>query len=240
MGDETHLVSNAASFAQRGYIIIENAVDLAELHSLRAESDELFNQAEADVVADLGCILEPHSQLSNAERTSFELYTCARTEATTTAEDVWRITQRFATIARSLLPSDVSVHLFNEQYIVKPPHQAQSTAFAWHRDSDFMDAHGRDMPTVAFWLALDDVKETNGTIFVSTSSAEQSAPPAASIIGVPVVARAGTLVVIDGKLLHRSAPNNSDKFRRVYMPQFSGVVRRVDGELVALAVPMEK
>ncbi|KAJ3156685.1 hypothetical protein HDU86_003909 [Geranomyces michiganensis] len=224
--------SNVTFFGQHGYVILDDAVDQAELEALRAESDELFNQAEADVVADLGCILEPHPPLSNDERSSFELYSRARADMTETAEDVWRVAQRFARIAKALLPSDVEVHLFNEQYIVKPAHQEKSTAFSWHRDSDYMDAHGRKMPSIAFWLALDDVEETNGTLFISTSTEPKPK-------GMPVVARAGALVMMAGTLFHRSGLNAGNKFRRVYMPQFSGVIRRLDGELVALAVPME-
>ena len=68
------------------------------------------------------------------------------------------------------------VHLFNDQYIVKPPSSAHAR-FKWHRDSQWCDPESGEpdgrapsrrgyRPYVSLWTALDDVDAVNGAVRV--------------------------------------------------------------------------
>jgi len=61
------------------------------------------------------------------------------------------------------------VHLFNDQYIAKPPKSADAR-FTWHRDSQWCDEGETPGPNykpyLSCWVALDDVDADNGAIRV--------------------------------------------------------------------------
>ena len=63
-------------------------------------------------------------------------------------------------IARATLGD--TVYLFNEQYVVKAAEQGMK--FGWHQDSGFIPYAHR--PYLTCWIALDDVTETNGTVYL--------------------------------------------------------------------------
>lgn len=97
----------------------------------------------------------------------------------------------------------------NEQYIVKPP-RSSSSAFTWHRDSDYYhDIKIRSQPSIACWTALDEVNESNGTVVLEDQS----------IMTMP----AGSILFMSSQLIHKSAGNSTNLFRRAFMPQFSTV-----------------
>ena len=55
-----------------------------------------------------------------------------------------------------------NVYLFNEQYVVKAAERGMK--FGWHQDSGFIPyAH---QPYLTCWIALDDVTEANGTVYL--------------------------------------------------------------------------
>jgi Phytanoyl-CoA dioxygenase (PhyH) len=55
-----------------------------------------------------------------------------------------------------------TVHLFNEQYVVKGAEQGMK--FGWHQDSGYIGyAH---QPYLTCWIALDDMTEANGTVYL--------------------------------------------------------------------------
>ncbi|RKO85713.1 hypothetical protein BDK51DRAFT_48512, partial [Blyttiomyces helicus] len=134
-------------------------------------------------------------------------------------------------------------------------------------DSEYMGAESRRTPTIACWLALDDMTEFNGALvlepypphttphptppFATTEShaahhaAMSSAYPPQRLSSNSVLAevKAGSCVFMSGHVLHCSLPNASRRFRRAWMPQFSaGAVMRGTGEKagipVAFAVPV--
>lgn len=64
-----------------------------------------------------------------------------------------------------------AVLLYNEQYIMKPPHSSGS-AFGWHYDSQWCDKqHGvQYSPYLSLWVALDDMTAENGCLVVLPGS----------------------------------------------------------------------
>ena len=65
-----------------------------------------------------------------------------------------------AQIARAALGE--TVYLFNEQYVVKAAERGMT--FAWHQDGGFIDY--LHQPYLTCWIALDDVSEANGTVYL--------------------------------------------------------------------------
>src|ERR671910_3752876 len=125
-----------------------------------------------------------------------------------------------------------TVYLFNEQYVVKAAERGMQ--FSWHQDSGFIDYAHR--PYLTCWIALDDMTEANGTVYVlpysraGTRDVVKHAREEESndLIGYfgddpgdPVIVPAGSIACFSTTLFHRSGPNTTDRIRRVYVAQYS-------------------
>ena len=152
-------------------------------------------------------------------------------------------------IARAALGD--TVYLFNEQYVVKAAEQGMK--FSWHQDSGFIDHPHR--PYLTCWIALDDVTEANGTVYLlpysraGTRDVVKHARDGQSndLIGYsgddpgdPVIATAGSIACFSTTLFHRSGPNTTDGVRRVYVAQYSAEpILNADGsQPLRLAEPL--
>jgi len=135
-----------------------------------------------------------------------------------------------ADICRALL-GDTAFLAF-EQFVVKGPEQGMS--FAWHQDSGYVNRPHR--PYLTCWCMLDDVTEENGTVYMlpydragTRERVEHVKDEAKGDLigyfgddpGVPVVAPAGSIACFASTVFHRSGPNITDKFRRIFLPQYS-------------------
>ena len=125
-----------------------------------------------------------------------------------------------------------TVYLFNEQYVVKAAERGMR--FGWHQDSGFIGYP--HPPYLTCWIALDDVDEANGTVYLlpyaragtrdvvehvatrgpTTWSATSATTPATRSI-VP----AGSIACFSSTVFHRSGPNTTDRPRRIYVAQYS-------------------
>jgi ectoine hydroxylase-related dioxygenase (phytanoyl-CoA dioxygenase family) len=135
-----------------------------------------------------------------------------------------------AQIARTALGNPV--FLFNEQYVVKAAERGMK--FGWHQDSGFVPyAHP---PYLTCWIALDDVTEANGTVYLLPYSRAGTRdvvehvhdPETNDMIGYfgddpgdPVVVPAGSIACFSSTIFHRSGPNTTEEMRRVYLAQYS-------------------
>lgn len=134
-----------------------------------------------------------------------------------------------------------NAYLFWEQYVIKAADP--DTSFAWHQDSGYV--HEDHEPYLTCWIALDDVTEENGSVYLLPYSrsgiksyVKHIPDPVVndrvayfgSDPGMPVVVPAGSIAVFSSVVLHRSGPNLTDKLRRVYLAQYSGeVIMSKDG-----------
>lgn len=144
-----------------------------------------------------------------------------------------------ADICRATVGPDA--YLFWEQYVIKGT--SPNTTFSWHQDSGYV--HEDHLPYVTCWIALDDVTEENGSVYLLPyprsgirSYIKHIKDPASNDMvcyfgsdpGLPLVAPAGSVVVFSSTVIHRSGPNLTDKLRRVYLSQYSGeIVLNKDG-----------
>jgi ectoine hydroxylase-related dioxygenase (phytanoyl-CoA dioxygenase family) len=125
-----------------------------------------------------------------------------------------------------------TVYLFNEQYVVKAAERGMK--FSWHQDSGFIEyAH---LPYLTCWVALDDMTEANGTVYLLPYSRAGTRgvvkhvrdEETGDLIGYfgddpgdPVIVPAGSIACFSSTLFHRSGNNETDRMRRVYVAQYS-------------------
>ena len=137
-----------------------------------------------------------------------------------------------AQLCLATLGNDAS--LFFEQFVIKAADPAD-TAFGWHQDSGYV-GHENHEPYVTCWVALDDVAEENGTVYLLPYSrsgirsyVKHVPDPGVNDLvgyfgddpGIPVVIPAGSIAVFSSTVFHRSGPNVTDELRRVYIAQYS-------------------
>ncbi|KAL1924564.1 uncharacterized protein VTP21DRAFT_4218 [Calcarisporiella thermophila] len=252
-------------FHTKGYAICENVLSQTEIKLLRDECDVLVNFVynDRDLLCDMGCVIETLScgyfdaPDDKDYKTNRDTYVNMRSQIN--RDVISLLLGKIPAIAKQFLLFE-NVYLFNEQYIVKPPRSSQAQ-FAWHQDSEYMDNISSVVPSISCWIALDDVDENNGTLFIEPYVSEYSEdvtpnnldeysqfhrglaklyPPitdAQSSSQVTVRIQAGSIVFMSGYVRHRSIGNSTSKFRRVFMPQYSaGVVKSPKGGPLALAI----
>lgn len=145
-----------------------------------------------------------------------------------------------AEICRATLGENA--YLFWEQYVIKAGDP--DTAFAWHQDSGYV--HEDHEPYLTCWIALDDVTEENGSVYLlpySRSGIKSyikhiQDPELNDLVcyfgsdpGIPMTAPAGSIVVFSSVVIHRSGANTTDRHRRVYLAQYSkDVILAKDGK----------
>jgi ectoine hydroxylase-related dioxygenase (phytanoyl-CoA dioxygenase family) len=125
-----------------------------------------------------------------------------------------------------------TVYLFNEQYVVKAAEHG--IKFSWHQDSGFVEYEHR--PYLTCWIALDDVTEANGTVYLLPYSRAGTRDVVEHVRdeetndlvgyfgddpGDPVIVRAGSIACFSSTVFHRSGPNTTDRMRRVYLAQYT-------------------
>ncbi len=209
--------AQVASFHERGFLVIEEALqpeEIARLHSeavriCRGERGALrkglahgAQESDEEVIRQYLCIHFPHkiSPLMHAQLSHPAI--------------VSALTQ--------LIGPDVKC--MQSMLFVK---SAGKPGQAWHQDEDFIPT--RDRSLTGAWMALDDATLENGCLWVLPGShrhgvlwplGEQDDPrfdctdeshgfPWRDEDAIPVEVRAGSIVFFNGYLLHRSLPNRA-------------------------------
>jgi ectoine hydroxylase-related dioxygenase (phytanoyl-CoA dioxygenase family) len=130
---------------------------------------------------------------------------------------------------------------FVEQYVIKCADR--ESAFSWHQDSGYV--HENHRPYLTCWIALDDVTEENGCVYLlpyprvgirtyvkhfHDAATNDKVGYIGADPGIPVVVPAGSIACFSSVVFHRSGPNLTDHNRRVYLAQYSPeVITTSDG-----------
>ncbi|KAI1716653.1 phytanoyl-CoA dioxygenase (PhyH) domain-containing protein [Ditylenchus destructor] len=136
----------------------------------------------------------------------------------------------------------ITPKIVQSMYIFKQPSIGGSVTD--HIDSTFLQVDPPEQ-VIGVWIALDDATEANGCLwfipgsqrestadgykFVRTFSGSDSCDVKGQLVKftgtrptydqsrfIPVEVKTGSLVLIDGKVVHKSEPNTSDKSRHAY------------------------
>ncbi len=151
----------------------------------------------------------------------------------------WSCDPRWESIVCPLIDDPSGVRLLWEQSVTKPA--GSRAELPWHQDNCYLPLDAGE--SVSCWVALDESDVDNGCLWVIPGSHRVGALPHeevdpscwfrggldASVIGVPVPVRRGSVVVMSSLLLHRSGPNLSAEDRRAWILQFCGAEASVSG-----------
>jgi ectoine hydroxylase-related dioxygenase (phytanoyl-CoA dioxygenase family) len=214
-------------FAEEGYTVFESAIPADLLRLLKSGLQAGIAAANARM-DELGVDVDG---LNHRDKRYF----IGNAHWTQPRMEEFLYSELMAEVCRGALGDDVW-HFFN-QYVVK--FAEVGTKFAWHQDSGYVAKRKSKphQPYLSCWCPLDDVDESNGTIYVLPFS---RTPDPGTVIdhahdeasndligyfgddpGEPIVVPAGSIVAFSSVLLHRSGPNLTDRPRRVFLAQYS-------------------
>ena len=226
-------------YQEDGYFILESVLGEEDLALVRKKCDELVAEQEAEMDR-LGT-----DELNLSRRGSRYFIFNAFRDHPELADFVF--SDIFEEICRATVGENAL--LFWEQFVVKGTSKSSRSAFSWHQDAGYVD--GLPVPHyVNAWVALDDVNEDNGTIYLLSYSKAGTRARVDHVVdeetgdrvgyfgddpGVPVIAPAGSIAVFSSTTFHRSGPNVTDKYRRAYALQFAEEpVHEADGSIMGL------
>ncbi len=227
-------------YQEQGFFVLESAVPADQLAFLREKCDG-FVRAQDKEMDRLGT-----DELNLSRRGSRYFVFLAYKENPDLAAFIFG--DLFAEICKATVGDDAM--LFWEQFVIKGgPDTSTKGAFSWHQDAGYVD--GLPVPHyVNAWVALDDVSDQNGTIYLlpyekagTRERIEHQVDPATGDrvgyfgeeTGIPVIAPAGSIAVFSSTTFHRSGPNLTPNMRRAYALQFSEApVFHADGSQMGL------
>jgi ectoine hydroxylase-related dioxygenase (phytanoyl-CoA dioxygenase family) len=210
------------AYRDQGWFVLEDALDSGSLDVLRRECQRFMDERDAEMDA-------AGTDVIGLDRRGQRYF-------------VNDCSTRSAALRQLLLGEAMrevcshtvgeNAYLFNDQFVVKGTDG--ETSFSWHQDGGYIPyEHPR---YVTCWIALDDVDETNGTIYVlpyDRAGTREVVPhrrdPATNDMvgyfgddpGVPATVVAGSIVCFSSTVFHRSGANTTDRLRRVYVAQYS-------------------
>jgi ectoine hydroxylase-related dioxygenase (phytanoyl-CoA dioxygenase family) len=211
----------ARQFRDEGFFLLERVVPTSDLEVLRGECQRLIDERDREMDR-LGV-----DKLDLDHRGS-RYFVHAYSQSP--AIQRFLFSDLMADIARAALGE--TVYLFNEQYVVKAAERGMK--FGWHQDSGFIGYAHR--PYLTCWIALDEVSEANGTVYllpyeragtrrvvehVHDDETNDMVGYFGDDPGDPVSVSAGSIACFSSTLFHRSGPNTTDRIRRVYVAQYS-------------------
>lgn len=232
---------NLESWERDGFFVLQSVVPQEHIDLLRSLVAELIEEADAKMDA-LG--VERLGINSKGSRYFMYGYENQKTRA---GEFIF--SDVMADITRATLGNNV--YLFHEQFVVKAAEKGES--FSWHQDSGYV-GFPEHKPYLSCWVSLDDVSEENGTVYMlpyDRAGTREYVPHGQNEEnndmvgyqgddpGVPVICPAGSIAVFSSTVFHRSGPNQTDKMRRIYLPQYSvePIVTPKTGDQWGLAIP---
>jgi ectoine hydroxylase-related dioxygenase (phytanoyl-CoA dioxygenase family) len=228
MATQTLRITDAhrRQFAEEGYFILEAAIPPDHLAALGIELENIIQAINARM-DELGTDIDG---LNHRDKRYF----IGNLHLSQPRINEFLHSPLMADVCRATLGPD-AWHFFN-QYVVK--FAEVGSTFQWHQDSGYVAERKRSphKPYLTCWCPLDDVDESNGTIYVLPFSRtpdrgvteHRTDEKSNDLVGYfgddpgdPVVVPAGSVVVFSSLLLHRSGPNTTDRARRVFLAQYS-------------------
>ena len=232
-------------YHNEGYMILERVIPDDLLQMLREESSYFMGYKDAEMDAQN---TEQH-QLTIRRNRYFiggKYHTSPR---------LWRFVYSdiMAEVCKAALGPDA--YLFNEQWVIKAAEKGG--AFSWHQDSGYVGRHNPHKPYLSCWCTLDDVDETNGSVYllphsrggtrgqiidhVKDEKTQDLVGYTGDDPGIPVIAPAGSVVAFTSLNFHRSGRNTTSTMRRIYLTQYSSEsILNTAGKNWAQAVPFVK
>jgi hypothetical protein len=234
-GDEYVLTAEqVASYEADGYLVLPDVVTEEELSLLEPTFQRFIEGRVAGMGRDFCDMSGPYGRAFE----DFNLVNAVlpRVYEPALADNVFE--RRATSIARQLIAPDIALDY--DQFLAKRPRRPQAV-FSWHQDLGYWPAGTPDTRTVTCSLALDDATTENGCLQVVpgshlearlrphrpaawTTSPELRAEahtltveltPADRLVSLPVPR--GGITVHNERIVHGSAGNHTDGWRRTYV-----------------------
>jgi len=207
---------------EEGYFILERAIPPQQLDALRNECQRFIDVINAEMDAE-------GVKVKGINHRDSRYFIARRHKDSQVLRDFL-----FGPIMEQAVRATVGpdAYLFVDQFVVKMAEVGMK--FAWHRDSGYVGhAHA---PYLSAWVAMDDMSEANGTIYVlpySRAGVRETVKHTKEAgsndmigyhgddPGVPVIVPAGSVVCFSSNCFHRSGANTTKKPRRSYLCQYS-------------------
>ena len=223
--------AHARQYQEEGWFVLERVLPEDQLELLRGLAQKAMDRADAEM--DTAAV--DRLGLNHRGRRYF-VSGMAEQEPSLRS---FLFGDLMADICRATLGPDV--FQFVEQFVIKAADK--NSAFSWHQDSGFV--HEDHEPYLTCWIALDDVTEANGSVYLLPYSRagvrsyvkhfhDEATNDKVGYFGddpgTPVVVPAGSIACFSSVVFHRSGPNLTQDLRRVYLTQYSSeVIRTKDG-----------
>lgn len=202
-------------YKENGYLIVENAFSRDEIESLLREGVQICRGERGDVKG------LPEISPGESDEAVMRRVLCIH-HPHKISETILRAMSHPSIVEILTGVIGPNVKCMQSMLFIKA---AGKPGQAWHQDEDFIPTRDRSMTGV--WIALDDATVNNGCLWVIPSShkhgvlwelEKQNNPdfdcsdesvgfPYTDEDAVPVELKAGSMVVFNGYLLHRSLPN---------------------------------
>lgn len=205
-----------------GYCILERAVPPDVLESLRNECQHFIDVINSEMDAE-GVTVKGINHRDKR-------YFIARRHKDSQVLRNFLFSDLMAQVVRATVGPEA--YLFVDQFVVKMAEVGMK--FAWHQDSGYV---GHPHPEyLSAWVAMDDMTEENGTIYVLPYSRAGVRETVKHVKeegtndmvgyhgddpGIPVIVPAGTIVCFSSNCFHRSGANTTKNPRRSYLCQYS-------------------
>ncbi|HEX6355088.1 phytanoyl-CoA dioxygenase family protein [Actinophytocola sp.] len=209
-------------YREEGWFVLERVLSDEQLELLRGFAETAMNRIDAEMDAAGVDVLD----INHRGRRYFA-NGLAKTEP---ALRSFLFGDLMADICRATI--GVNAYQFVEQYVIKGADK--NSAFSWHQDSGYV--HENHEPYLTCWIALDDVTEENGCVYLlpysragirtyvkhfDDATTNDKVGYIGTDPGVPIIAPAGSIACFSSVVFHRSGPNLTDRVRRVYLAQYS-------------------
>ncbi|HEY8561623.1 MAG TPA: phytanoyl-CoA dioxygenase family protein [Pyrinomonadaceae bacterium] len=205
--------SEIARYRDDGFFIYGAVVEDRDVRVLQAEAARLWEAAHKDF--DAGASWNQNAILNGVHRESPLMR---------------EIMYRSALVDVMTQVIGANIKAASNQLVFKSPNDERP--YDWHQDNGFGPLE--PATTVSCWMALDDVHEKNGCLWVIPGShkngrlehrAERGRERIAAVeneeSAVPVLLKAGECVFFHGDLLHKSNGNSTDKMRRAFFYRYA-------------------
>lgn len=199
-----------SQYKQQGYVILGQVLDATHLAGLRDEEARVRE-------------FEPYEPNTTIFRSQLARYSAV-------IRDIIAA-ESLVGVARQLIAPTVC-HWYNQFVTKMPDGNRGKSDFPWHQDNGYVSIEPATNLTI--WIALDDVDERNGCVWVLPESHRQglldhrsagkdSWHLTVSVVGdgVPAKLKAGEAVAFTGLTLHRSKLNHTDRPRRAFFIEYA-------------------
>jgi ectoine hydroxylase-related dioxygenase (phytanoyl-CoA dioxygenase family) len=226
--------AQVAGYERDGYLVLSDVLSEAELGPIEAVFERFIHGHVPGMGRDFCDMSGPYGRAFE----DFNLVNAVlpRMYEPALVDNVFE--RRATSIARQLIGDDATLDY--DQFLAKRP-QRPKAVFAWHQDLGYWPTGTPDTRTVTCSLALDDATPENGCLRVVPGSHREpklrphrpsawSTSPALRdeahtltvelsdadpIVTLPV--RRGSITVHDERIVHGSAGNQTDGWRRTYV-----------------------